>query len=453
MPKFDYYPKSNPPVDPYIKSIQEKLNYIRISHKTLNKGYDGKAYNWPHLSVDGQYGQQTSDVVKAFQVRRGIIPASGILGPTTARFIEEAYNKGGISSNYVLDIQRKLNYVCKLNIAEDGLWGQETSKALQIFRDTYGAGNRPLQPNGELDAYTLIKLDELYRRGSLLKQTYNSFESVAKSFISPLADTLRDISNSACDEIRRLEGQQITPARIREIMRSMFNKPKVNQLRCNIEKYIWADIEKKAHGNTNAINYSKGPKALQQAREIGEAQRQMKTKILSPQSRAAVNKALNDQIKNKCLKELESIRFDKLITEKLGKVGTKIPKGGGGLLTALAFLPFGMHIAEYVYCVYNGKDVTDAVKRIVEDLISMITGVIIGAIIGIIVALCGITGGMAILIVLGAGIVVGLLLSFFFPDWEKEWADKIVEWIYKNVNSTNIQNLINNSGLLGAPAY
>jgi len=168
MPNFDYRPTANPPVDPYVRIIQEKLNYIRVSHVTLSKGFTGTPYNWEHLVPDGQYGEKTARVVQAFQSRRGIIPASGILGPTTARFIDEAYNKGGVSNEYVRDIQKKLNHVCNLSIAEDGLWGMETIGAVRLFRNTRGLLNRPLSPNGELDMETMRKLNEEYLGGNKL---------------------------------------------------------------------------------------------------------------------------------------------------------------------------------------------------------------------------------------------------------------------------------------------
>lgn len=78
-----YYKSSpNPVYDPYIKSVQEKLNAIRVR-------YHG---NWDCLIVDGKYGEKSGDAVKAFQVYKKITPAKGELGPTTSRYIDELYN-------------------------------------------------------------------------------------------------------------------------------------------------------------------------------------------------------------------------------------------------------------------------------------------------------------------------------------------------------------------------
>ena len=75
----------------------------------------------------------------------------------------------------------------------------------------------------------------------------------------------------------------------------------------------------------------------------------------------------------------------------------------------------------------------------------MITGIIIGAVITAIVGLIGLTGGVAILVVVVVGIIVGLILMLLFGDWEKIWADNIVDWIYRTSKSINIGAAINNS--------
>ena len=77
-----YYQASpNPPVDPRVRVVQNKLNAIRRSCHG----------NWAELSEDGRYGQQTAQAVKAFQIYRGLTPASGMLGPTTMEAIDEIY--------------------------------------------------------------------------------------------------------------------------------------------------------------------------------------------------------------------------------------------------------------------------------------------------------------------------------------------------------------------------
>lgn len=251
MPNFDYYPKPNPTVDPYIKSIQEKLNYIRISHKTLNKGYDGKAYNWQHLTVDGQYGQITSDAVKAFQTRRGIVPASGILGATTARYIEEAYNKGGVCSPYVKDIQHKLNVVDKANIAEDGLWGQQTISAIRNFRNNYGLSNRPYSANGELDTDTMNKLNDLYYYGTKLGPSTLTISQAPRAKVTVDHFNAWTLPNQAVetfinftDSIRKMMGDVMqmknpSPTSLFKFFKKPLESldPNFNKLRRQMEKF------------------------------------------------------------------------------------------------------------------------------------------------------------------------------------------------------------------------
>ena len=66
--------------DPQVRLLQLRLNSIR----------DKYHQNWEKLNPDGIYGPRTKNVVIAFQKMRGITPASGILGPTTIKYIVEA---------------------------------------------------------------------------------------------------------------------------------------------------------------------------------------------------------------------------------------------------------------------------------------------------------------------------------------------------------------------------
>lgn len=68
--------------DSYVRDIQEKLNSIKFR-------YHG---NWDYLTIDGIYGPQTANAVKSFQILKNITPASGELGPTTSKYINEVYN-------------------------------------------------------------------------------------------------------------------------------------------------------------------------------------------------------------------------------------------------------------------------------------------------------------------------------------------------------------------------
>lgn len=63
---------------------------VRLIQLRLNSIKDKYHYNWEKLAPDGIYGPKTQKVVLAFQKIRGIIPASGILGPTTEKYIREA---------------------------------------------------------------------------------------------------------------------------------------------------------------------------------------------------------------------------------------------------------------------------------------------------------------------------------------------------------------------------
>lgn len=68
--------------DETVREMQNKLNAIRTQFH----------HNWDYLTPDGYYGPKTAAAVRKFQEYRGIRPASGILGDTTARYIREEYN-------------------------------------------------------------------------------------------------------------------------------------------------------------------------------------------------------------------------------------------------------------------------------------------------------------------------------------------------------------------------
>lgn len=75
--------------EPEVRLMQLRLNSIR------NKYH----YNWELLEPDGLYGPKTKAVVMSFQKVRGITPASGILGPTTIKYIIDADSPKQLSSN------------------------------------------------------------------------------------------------------------------------------------------------------------------------------------------------------------------------------------------------------------------------------------------------------------------------------------------------------------------
>lgn len=76
---FTVSPGSKP--DPQVKDVQRMLNIIRTRYNM----------NWEYLSEDGIYGKDTARAVKSFQVHKGIVPASGMLGPTTLGYIRDLY--------------------------------------------------------------------------------------------------------------------------------------------------------------------------------------------------------------------------------------------------------------------------------------------------------------------------------------------------------------------------
>lgn len=103
MPQY-YRPSRYSKSDPYIRDIQLKLNAIKAQ-------YHG---NWDYLITDGIYGPKSGEAVKAFQIYKNITPASGELGPTTSKYINQVYNSLPTISNAsptlrAAPIKKKLN--------------------------------------------------------------------------------------------------------------------------------------------------------------------------------------------------------------------------------------------------------------------------------------------------------------------------------------------------------
>lgn len=387
MPYFDYYEKSNPTVDPYIKTIQEKLNYIRISHKTLNKGYDGKSYNWKHLSVDGQYGHQTAEAVKAFQIYRGITPASGILGPTTARFIEEAYNKGGVSNEYVRDIQKKLNHVCKLNITVDGLWGQETIGAVRLFRYTHGLSNRSFSPNGELDAETMQRLNQEYRKLTQKTQVdHFNIESIASDIVNFLYN-LAEVPEVFMAEIRNMKNP--TPTSVfRTFFKNILESKdcQLNRLKKNIQQYL-------AYKEGNSVDKrtleaSKRPINTSNGIDWGAQKAQQKVSNANSNARMTNNTLKNIQrAKQEMLNTLQRYNISERVNALMKKTLKNPPRFNGpkakmgGVLGYLWSLKDVIADVIKIYCVIVGSMTFEEwLANFKKHFFEALDGIIIGVI-------------------------------------------------------------------------
>lgn len=75
MARYDYTENE------FVRGVQRQLNAIRTA-------YHG---NWDYLDPDGKFGSHTEAAVKAFQIYRGIVPASGELNAATAAAVGETY--------------------------------------------------------------------------------------------------------------------------------------------------------------------------------------------------------------------------------------------------------------------------------------------------------------------------------------------------------------------------
>lgn len=108
--------------DPFVGDVQRKLNALRPFY----------SYAWEELNVDGKYGKKTANVVRIYQGKTPLGPASGQLGPTTADFINSDWKFRTQISISSLPVPPKE----KLKVSEIySTLGKTNIKACQTFCD------------------------------------------------------------------------------------------------------------------------------------------------------------------------------------------------------------------------------------------------------------------------------------------------------------------------------
>lgn len=117
-----------------VKTLQRNLNAVMKSG----------------LNVDGDFGTNTYDALKAFQSKYGL-ECDGIYGPASRAKMSEVINKRipalasaspnlrkGSRGEQVKLLQQDLNYVMSLNLKSDGIFGTNTYNALKSFQASRG---------------------------------------------------------------------------------------------------------------------------------------------------------------------------------------------------------------------------------------------------------------------------------------------------------------------------
>ena len=336
--------------------------------------------NWPYLQTDGLFGEKTKQAVKAFQAYRNITSTSGEVDDKTLDYINESYN-----------------HVPQL---------------------------KNLDPN--LKTYRTVNSNP-------------DWKSIAGKFVSQLAGTLNDISKDIEGQIKYFKSQKVSPQDVERLMRRLFCRPDVSAMRKSIEESVFKELEKTARGNTNVWNTAHGSHSVNNARQIGEAQRQVAKGVLNSQNKKVVEKKLAEQLLNKVITELEGVNFKNKITNSLK--GKGVPKiTGGGVLTAVMLLPIGWHFCVWIdACINQKPNASAAFNTFVSDIISLIEGALIGLAVGTVVAAIGLVGWVAVVVALVIAIIIGIVLEVFFPNHSKWLAEKIISATKSLLNSSVFQ--------------
>lgn len=121
--------------------------------------------------IDGVYGQDTENAVRAYQKDHGF-PVSGVIDEMTYNSLkgkssqESAQARSnrpsrlygiGDSGDRVLDIQNKLKKLGYLDGTVDGIYGGLTANAVKAFQ-----GDQGISETGEIDEGTLDALSQAY---------------------------------------------------------------------------------------------------------------------------------------------------------------------------------------------------------------------------------------------------------------------------------------------------
>lgn len=350
-----YFKASNyPKYNSTIQTLQIKLNVIK-------RNIHG---NWVQLETDGLFGSKTKEAVKNFQIYRGITPASGEIGETTIKYINEAYNHIFISK------ECHNHFNTTVNSSITNIW------------------------------------------------------DISTQFTGKISETLKSISDNAIKQIKHYKSQKVTGNEIELLMRSIFQRPDIENMRNLIKKNVYEYFEKIAKSNTNVINYKKNKQTYRKLEQIKNAQKQL-SKGFNAQTLSNIEKKVAQELLEKIISELNSVNFSNKITNTLEKYKINHIKGGG-VLTLLSLTPTIYHSFILIEAMYTGKPTFEPLKVLVADIISLIEGVLIGTIVATIVMAVGVTGGVAVLVVLVISIIVGFLIGLFFPDYSKWLAEKMI---------------------------
>ena len=131
LPTTTSLPTTNPVGDwPLVQYKDEGPEVFAIQYLLRAEGYS--------LSADGKFGPQTMSAVKNFQQTKGLT-VDGIVGPNTWKALVQGHTvKKGNSGDAVRAVQYLLVHRHGYSITVDGVFGNETDKAVHDLQNLYG---------------------------------------------------------------------------------------------------------------------------------------------------------------------------------------------------------------------------------------------------------------------------------------------------------------------------
>ncbi len=183
---------------------------MNVSAQTLSIGMNGSevtalqndlvAAGYLARTVDGDFGSTTKEAVALFQKAKGL-PITGIADDATRRAVKKAAGKGyrpgggvvyaeGNRGTMIIDMQERLAAAGFLKGDIDGVYGQDTTKAVRAFQK----GNK-IPVSGAIDEMTYAALTEMEGVSFSAEEESAPEPEAAEHYVFSIGDKGKEISS------------------------------------------------------------------------------------------------------------------------------------------------------------------------------------------------------------------------------------------------------------------
>lgn len=351
-------------------------------------------------------------------------------------------------------VQRFLNYLrgryhCNWpSLVVDGLYGNMTAdavKGFQYWKLSRGNGILDIKTYEQIEKSIMISPSKTIADSQGNRSLYDSVDYIAKDIIKPIAEILDTCFGSIDEQLNQLKTKEISSRDLKILARNIFENPNLQSIEKRINREVYDYYKKLAKSNTDIANYRRNKQTNFRLWQISMAQREISNGF-SIQTKNMINKRVLNELLDKAIAELDSANFTKKIEQKINSaipqighnVTVKIPVGK--VIKGLLFLPLVIHVIELVKRMKTGESTDDMIKTVIADLIALLEEVVLGVIIAFVVSICGLFGGVAVVVGAIIAIILGVIMMIFFPDYHNVVASKIYSYIDSTFSAILYQN-------------